>query len=568
MALVESLPIRVVRRDKRSGTTHPEAEQRGGTIIVYDKFLALDRPQRAHAMFHEVGHWFRQEHVPLKDIMGFAPGEGFYSTYAQDNSEEGFAEAFAAYFTDRAHLMQHYPREGAVIHRIVAPYDAAVRGFVADAVRGMDEGAMSEQQSLWLYFVCQFTTLRRILRDRAIAPLDRETPLTFSEKPVNAGDLRYGEVVLVFAREALSRQLEPRRDGVWAARAPMGLGVTFEAGDLVRVFVKDEKLLPGIRALYPEVQVAVLKLKGGTGGETVELVDATILTPAERNVLAALIDYQRPNDHSKGMPAQLAEDTYEGDVLDALHDKGTVEYREWGGPHYYRALPLGYAALGQALPSWAAKATFGGVVSEVVAPRWTDDQRVLMDLLAESTGGAYDTTTRIAARLGWVESRVFRVVDQLQGKELLRSGGGAPGGGWYVELREGVRDLWMKWLRFGKTPPTDENALHRRRDDIHEAAFDAYAYRNASLLDMVRLLAIAADRRPVNMGLIVRIMDRLAAAMELSTVAVLGRAQAQTFSGLLRRALANIYDVMQGAGMAEHQDRLDKLERALASLEG
>ena len=128
MMLAEALPIKVVRRDARAGGgTHPEAEQRQNTIIIYDKFLQLPVAAQPHAMFHEVGHWFRGAHVPLADIMGWGPGEGFFSTYAQDNSEEGFAEAFAAYFTDRAHFMQHYPREGALLQKLVAPYESAVR---------------------------------------------------------------------------------------------------------------------------------------------------------------------------------------------------------------------------------------------------------------------------------------------------------------------------------------------------------------------------------------------------------------------------------------------------------
>ena len=550
----------------------------------------------------------------------------------------------------------------------------------------LPEGAMSmreQKQGLWLYLVRQFVSLRNILRDREIVGLDPNEPVAFSEKPVNAADLRYGEVVLVFAREALARQLELRREGLWAARGDVS--VTFDGGDLVRVFVKDERLLPGIRALYPEVPCAVLKLKDGTEGETTELVDAVALSPQERNILAILIDFQRTGDHSKGMPAKEAEASYEVAVLDALHDKGLVEYPEWGGTFYYRALPAGYIAAGRALPGWAGKAAFKPPTQEAVpVTEGAADLIVLTKIInalqdasarckrrgagltqsssveaeraallagakllaslslalrGDGTGNVArsdiqkmsDAATHLAARLPhlpvkngeeagfydgtntvldelkeiikWAEYAVSAHIHEAafdnyayrNSAHLLAAGVTPPepavveawpevtwskldpkrkGYAKVVSQEKGISDHYVCSICRGGFPLNKAGRLEAlaccadAKRPVNEAAFDNYAYRNSSLLDMVRLLALVSGRRPLNMGLVTRLLDRLAAALELATVAVLGRVQAQALSGLLRRALANISDAMQTGGLTENRERLARVEHALSLLEG
>lgn len=104
-----------------------------------------------------------------------------------------------------------------------------------------------------------------------------------------------------------------------------------------------------------------LELCGAPGGQLYEALAA-----AERNVLRALIDYQRAASNSRGMPAVMAEDAYERRVLDELLELGLAEYRDWGGAFHYRVVPRGYKALGVTPPAWAAKAQFGGVAVEAV----------------------------------------------------------------------------------------------------------------------------------------------------------------------------------------------------------
>jgi len=102
--------VLVKRRDGSGRKGHGEAQQHGNEIWVYPKFDALPgRSSQIHVLLHELGHWYRDQAVPLGDIMGWEPGEGFYGVYGMPNSEEGFAEAFATYFTDPNHLWRNWP---------------------------------------------------------------------------------------------------------------------------------------------------------------------------------------------------------------------------------------------------------------------------------------------------------------------------------------------------------------------------------------------------------------------------------------------------------------------------
>lgn len=140
----------------------------------------------------------------------------------------------------------------------------------------------------------------------------------------------------------------------------------------------------------------------------------------------------------------------------------------------------------------------------------------------------WNDTARLAAALGWSEGRVKKVVDSLRAQGLARSGGD-PRGTWYVEPTVD-RGAWDGWVRYGKSPP------------LGEAAFDNPAYRNLDLMNIAQSLASAARQRPLNGGLISRLVDRLAAAVESCVAAAKGRSDGVRFSGLLRAALASLED--------------------------
>lgn len=86
-----------------------EAREEGKRIAIGPKFFKQDKATQFFVLVHEAGHWFRNRHVSLSDIMGWAPGEGFYDLFGAGNSEEGFAEAFAVYATNPSELKHRYP---------------------------------------------------------------------------------------------------------------------------------------------------------------------------------------------------------------------------------------------------------------------------------------------------------------------------------------------------------------------------------------------------------------------------------------------------------------------------
>jgi len=110
--------INIIRQEK-SGSI--EAEQRGGKIIIYDRFFNLPSDGMLHVLLHELGHWFRESSVPINDIVGWEKGEGFFIDIqgSYTNFEEGFAEAFATYIDDPSWLRSKYPVQFEKLKKLV-----------------------------------------------------------------------------------------------------------------------------------------------------------------------------------------------------------------------------------------------------------------------------------------------------------------------------------------------------------------------------------------------------------------------------------------------------------------
>ena len=77
---------------------------------------------------HELGHWFRTNHVELEDIMGWNQSEGFL-IFGAANSEEGFADAFAAFLMKDPDLEARYPDQHALLADLLAGFEEELRGF-------------------------------------------------------------------------------------------------------------------------------------------------------------------------------------------------------------------------------------------------------------------------------------------------------------------------------------------------------------------------------------------------------------------------------------------------------
>lgn len=89
----------------------------------------LDRPTLEFVVWHELGHWFRVNHIKPREIK-----ERFLILGAP-NAEEGFADAFASHFllSDEP-LDSRYPRQREALKEFLVDYnEGEVRSF-ADLV--------------------------------------------------------------------------------------------------------------------------------------------------------------------------------------------------------------------------------------------------------------------------------------------------------------------------------------------------------------------------------------------------------------------------------------------------
>ena len=133
---------------------HPEAQQRGREVLIFPKFDRLPSTgTKRHVLFHELGHWFRQEHVEYFSINGmWSPSWPNYAgVYDRDTAEEGFAEAFATYFIDPGHLRSRYPALYTDMEKRVAPLERDLLRWVSDAiVKTMRESKMTTPRAIVL----------------------------------------------------------------------------------------------------------------------------------------------------------------------------------------------------------------------------------------------------------------------------------------------------------------------------------------------------------------------------------------------------------------------------------
>lgn len=130
--------IRVVKVDKLRPGNDPEATYHNNTIELSPKFFKLSKKQREFVLFHELGHWFRDNFVKLADIMGWEDGDKFYNLFSAGNSEEGFADAFAVYCTSPTELERRYPTQHQLLASWVTMVDvAAAKRWVAEQVKSL-----------------------------------------------------------------------------------------------------------------------------------------------------------------------------------------------------------------------------------------------------------------------------------------------------------------------------------------------------------------------------------------------------------------------------------------------
>ena len=82
---------------------------------------------RTYIVYHEIGHWFRHNHVDLSAIEG-KRNEGFRILDCHD-PEEGFADAFAAYYMEPDTLARKHPEHQKRLANLLAGCEDPLRGF-------------------------------------------------------------------------------------------------------------------------------------------------------------------------------------------------------------------------------------------------------------------------------------------------------------------------------------------------------------------------------------------------------------------------------------------------------
>jgi hypothetical protein len=99
----------------------------------------LDPEFLRYVVYHEIGHWFRWNHVGWHRIDG-RHGEGFLILDCTD-PEEGFADGFAAHFIEHDTLARKHPTHDIVLNSMISGNEEKIRDF-CDEVLGWLAGQL------------------------------------------------------------------------------------------------------------------------------------------------------------------------------------------------------------------------------------------------------------------------------------------------------------------------------------------------------------------------------------------------------------------------------------------
>ena len=95
----------------------------------------LDPEFLRYVIYHEIGHWFRWNHIPQHKIDGSRlPGENFLILDC-DEPEEGFADGFAAFFIERHTLNRKHPFHDILLDKMLSDHEERIRDSCEDIFR-------------------------------------------------------------------------------------------------------------------------------------------------------------------------------------------------------------------------------------------------------------------------------------------------------------------------------------------------------------------------------------------------------------------------------------------------
>ena len=123
----------VVKEIKKKHSQAQYIERSNRIEFSREECSRLDPEYLRYVVYHEIGHWFRWNHVGWHEIDGRRYGEGLLILDCTDR-EEGFADGFAAHFIERHTLVQKHPRHEKALTSMISAYEEKIRDFCEDVV--------------------------------------------------------------------------------------------------------------------------------------------------------------------------------------------------------------------------------------------------------------------------------------------------------------------------------------------------------------------------------------------------------------------------------------------------
>jgi hypothetical protein len=136
--LVSIVPIRtpevcltskILPADHALGRYDPKSDR---IFFSISEFYRYDADTQRYAVFHEIGHWFRQKRVPLNMIR-----RGW--KFGDLNEEEGFADVFAMYFLNRSGLRRLHFEYEKTIEKYMSGDEVAIQRFAERVLEKLKE---------------------------------------------------------------------------------------------------------------------------------------------------------------------------------------------------------------------------------------------------------------------------------------------------------------------------------------------------------------------------------------------------------------------------------------------
>ena len=122
----------LVKKIKKKHSQAQFVERSNRIEFSREECSKLDPEFLRYVVYHEVGHWFRWNHVGWHRIDG-QHGEGFLILDCTE-PEEGFADGFAAYFIEHDTLARKHPTHDIVLNSLISGNEERIQDFCKEVI--------------------------------------------------------------------------------------------------------------------------------------------------------------------------------------------------------------------------------------------------------------------------------------------------------------------------------------------------------------------------------------------------------------------------------------------------